>query len=268
VPRTLAFVHAHPDDEALFTALTSYRYAQAGDRCVLITVTDGQLGLDQEGRAGNHPDHDDEWTRRQRAHELAHASGLVGFDTVVTLGYDDSGMKGWPHFDAPNALAAQDPAAVAAKIADVLNQVAADVVVTYDENGYYGHPDHIATNRATRLALEMAPSVQRLFYPVTPAGTLREFRTLAKTVLEVELPAWVRDAEGVGDRDVHVRIDGSADVEIKRQAIALHASQSDNDGLLAVPVELFSLLLGVETYTLAWRRDASIACAEDLLGGM
>jgi LmbE family N-acetylglucosaminyl deacetylase len=265
--KTLAFVHAHPDDEALFTSLTSAHYAAAGDRCVLITMTDGQLGIDQEGRPGNHPEHDSEWVRHQRAHELAHVAGLVGFDLVVAMGFDDSGMRGWPTQEAPRALVAQPVDEVAAKVADVLNQVSADVVITYDENGYYGHPDHIATHDIVRAALPLAPTVERLFFPVTPAQTLREFKTLSG-VYGAELPAWVTDAVGVNERDVHVRIDGTSNISLKRQAIQNHASQRDNEPLLHLPDELFAMLLGVEAYQLAWRRHDHLACAEDLLGGL
>jgi LmbE family N-acetylglucosaminyl deacetylase len=230
-------------------------------------MTDGQLGRDQEGRAGNEVGHDATWVRHQRAHELAHVAGLIGFDIVISMGFDDSGMAGWPSYESSNALVQQSDDVVAAKVADVLQQISADLVITYDENGYYGHPDHIKTNAIVRRAIEMTPSVQRLFYPVSPASSLREFKTLA-TVYKKEMPAWVTQSAGVSERDIHVSINGSDRISLKREAIRGHESQVDNAPLLELPDELFDMLLGTEHYQLAWRRDSHIACAEDLLGGM
>ena len=173
---TLVCVHAHPDDEALFTAGVTSHYGVLGYRVVLITCTNGQLGIDDHGRPGSDPLHDDEATCATRAAELQRAAIVAGFTRVVTLGYDDSGMKGWPQNDLPDTFMNADVAAVARTIAAILDEEHAAVVITYDENGFYGHPDHVMANVVTRAAIELAASPQRLYYPVVPGGRPRGVR--------------------------------------------------------------------------------------------
>src|SRR5665213_1999205 len=110
---TLVCVHAHPDDESLFTAGITSHYADLGHRVVLITCTNGQLGFDENARPGSDPTHDVEVTRAARASELQRAATVAGFSRVVTLGYDDSGMKGWAQNGSSNAFMNADVSAVA-----------------------------------------------------------------------------------------------------------------------------------------------------------
>lgn len=266
--KTLVCVHAHPDDEALFTAGLSAHYAAAGYRVVLITCTDGQLGIDQAGRPGAHPDHDDEWTRTTRARELDDAAALVGFSTVHRLGYDDSGMVGWSQNSAPNAFCAQDPDVVAARLAAMLVELDATVVVTYDETGFYGHPDHVMANDVVRRAVALTPSIDRLFYCVVPASVLDAFERDAASD-NLSLPAWVTAAgRHVRDEDVDVTLDVSAFAAAKQAAIAAHASQIDNADLVTMDARLFAWLFGTEYYRCVVQRDGALLSSSDLFGGL
>ena len=268
VAPTLVCVHAHPDDEALFTAgITSY-YADRGYRVVLITCTNGQLGLDDHARPGSDPLHDDAITRATRAGELQRAAMVAGFSRVVTLGYDDSGMKGWPQNDAPGAFVNADLSAVSRTIAAVLDEERASVVVTYDENGFYGHPDHVTANVVTRAALQLAASPRRLYYPVAPKGVLEEFVAGARAT-GVFLPAWILDASHtVSDDVVATTMDVRSFAARKHRAIATHASQVDNADLVTMDEELFTLLFGIEYYQRAWSRDVTSGDETDLFGGL
>src|SRR5665213_2556112 len=125
---TLVCVHAHPDDEAFFGAGASAHYATLGHRVVLITCTYGQLGIDLSGRPGNEAQHDSLATKIVRAGELQRAAALLGIARVVTLGFEDSGMKGWPENDHPNAFINVDVDAVAGTIATIFDQERAAVV--------------------------------------------------------------------------------------------------------------------------------------------
>ena len=176
VAPTLVCVHAHPDDEALFTAGVTAHYADLGYRVVLITCTNGQLGLDDHGRPGSDPLHDIEVTRATRAGELQRAAVVAGFSRVVTLGYDDSGMKGWAQNDSSEAFVNADASAVARTIAAVLDEENASVVVTYDENGFYGHPDHVMANVVTRAALELRDESAAPLLPGRSEGRPRSVR--------------------------------------------------------------------------------------------
>ena len=265
---TLVCVHAHPDDEALFTAGVTSHYADRGYRVVLITCTNGQLGLDDHARPGSDPLHDVEITRATRAGELQRAAIVAGFSRVVTLGYDDSGMKGWAQNESPEAFMNADVEAVARTIAAVMDEENASVVITYDENGFYGHPDHIQSNVVTRAALELATSPQRLYYPVAPKSVLDAFVAGASEE-GVFLPAWILDAgHGVSDEMVTTTMGVRSFAPRKHQAIAAHASQVDNADLVTMDEELFTLLFGIEYYQRAWSRDVTSGDETDLFGGL
>jgi LmbE family N-acetylglucosaminyl deacetylase len=265
---TLVCVHAHPDDEALFTAGVTAHYADLGYRVVLITCTNGQLGFDDHGRPGSDPLHDVEFTRATRAGELQRAAIVAGFSRVVTLGYDDSGMIGWAQNGSPSAFMNADEDAVARTVAAIMDEERASVIITYDENGFYGHPDHIMANVVTRAALEYATSPKRLYYPVAPRGVLQVFVARA-TAQGVLLPAWILDADHTASDDtVSTTMDVRDVAERKLQAIATHASQVDNADLVTMDEELFTLLFGIEYYQRAWSRDVTSGDETDLFGGL
>ncbi|HUY17049.1 MAG TPA: PIG-L family deacetylase [Acidimicrobiales bacterium] len=265
---TLVCVHAHPDDEAFFGAGASAHYAALGHRVVLITCTNGQLGIDPAGRAGSETSHDSLQTKIVRAGELQRAAALLGFSRVVTLGFEDSGMKGWADNDQPNAFMNVDVDAVARTIASIFDEEHASVVVTYDESGFYGHPDHVQANVVTRRALDFSSSVQRLYYPVVPRGVITAFVAGAKE-LELSMPAWVLDAgTNVPDELVATTMDVRAYARLKQEAMATHASQIDNGDLVRMNEELFTLLFGTEYYQRAWSRFEATDDDADLFGGL
>ena len=266
---TLLCVHAHPDDEAIFTAGITSHYAEQGYRCVLVTCTLGQLGLDDHGRNGAQPGHNALATRATRAGEHPSAGALVGYARQITLGYLDSGMMGWLANQDPDAFMNVDVETTARVLADIIDQEDAAVVVTYDENGFYGHPDHVMANIVARRAMELSTRAQRLFYPVVPRGVLSSFVAQSREQV-VFLPAWIEDAvANIPDDSVDCVMDVSRFSALKQGAIATHDSQVDNADLVTMAPELFSLLFGTEYYQLGWRRDnTSVACAEDLFGGL
>ena len=265
---TLVCVHAHPDDEALFTAGISLHYAELGYRVVLVTCTNGEYGLDGQARDGSDPEHDTEGIKILRASELQRAASLQGFERVVTLGFDDSGMMGWPQNDVRTAFAQVDVESVARTLGALLDEVHATVVVTYDENGFYGHPDHVMANRVTRRAVELSATTERLYYRIVPQSILTRFVPDAQA-LEVFLPAWVLDA-GIGSPDelVATTMDVARFVELKRRAIATHASQIDNDDFVTLDDDLFLALFGTEYYQRGWSRHPASGDETDLFGGL
>jgi LmbE family N-acetylglucosaminyl deacetylase len=265
---TLVCVHAHPDDEALFTGGATSYYAERGYSVVLVTCTNGQFGIDPRGRAGDDPRHDAAATRAARASELQVAAHLVGCERLVNLGFDDSGMTGWRQNEAPSAFANCDVESTARVLASLFDALGATVVITYDENGFYGHPDHVMANRVTRRAIDLASAPERLYYPIVPQSVLRDFVPDAKA-LEVFLPAWVLDAGiGVADDLVATTLDVGAFVERKQAAIAAHATQIDNADLVSMDHSLFLALFGTEYYQRAWTKSPATGDATDLFGGL
>jgi LmbE family N-acetylglucosaminyl deacetylase len=265
---TLVCVHAHPDDEAFFGAGATAHYAGLGYRVVLITCTSGQLGFDASGLSGDLDGHDPLQTRATRAGELQRSASTLGFSRVVTLGYDDSGMSGWRQNKSPEAFMNADVDAVARTIAAIMDEEEARVVVTYDENGFYGHPDHIQANVVTRRAIEFSAGVDRLYYSVVPGGIVTSLVAQA-AARGLSMPAWVLDASThVKDELVATTLDVSATVETKHAAMAAHASQIDNEDLVEMDGELFSLLFGTEYYQRAWSRHDTRDDKTDLMGGL
>ncbi|MGA7835894.1 MAG: PIG-L family deacetylase [Acidimicrobiales bacterium] len=265
---TLLCVHAHPDDEAFFGGGASAYYALLGHRVVLITCTSGQLGFDGVGRSGDQLGHDALQTKITRAGELQHSAAILGISRVVNLGYDDSGMAGWPENNAPNAFMHKDVDAVAEAIAAVMDEERAAVVVTYDESGFYGHPDHVKANEVTRAAVARSTSVERLYYSVVPEGIMSSLVEGAAK-LGLSMPSWVLDAKThVRDELVSTTLDVSAFVRVKHDSMAAHATQIDNEDLVEMNSELFSLLFSTEYYQRAWSRHETKRDRADLMGGL
>jgi LmbE family N-acetylglucosaminyl deacetylase len=266
--KTLVCVHAHPDDEAIFTAgITSHYAAQAYD-VVLVTCTNGRLGIDDRNRPGNDPEHDDGTTISTRASELQRSATLVGFSRIVTLGFDDSGMIGWPQNMNPRAFMNIDVDSVARSLGALFDEVHATVVVTYDENGFYGHPDHIMANVVTRRALEFARSPERLYYPVVSRSAIKSFVPQAQA-RGIYLPAFVLEADvGVTDEFVATTMDVTEYVGTKQAALRTHASQTDNADLATMDSETFAMMFGTEWFQRAWSRHDAANDATDLFGGL
>ncbi len=266
--KTLVCVHAHPDDEAIFTAGISSHYAALGYDVVLVTCTNGRLGFDDLNRAGDSPQHDDLVTISTRASELQRSAALVGFSRIVTLGLDDSGMLGWPQNENPRAFMNCDVDNVARTLAALLDEVHATVVVTYDENGFYGHPDHVMANVVTRRALDFAESPQRLYYPVVPRGAIKGFVDQAQQE-GFTLPRFILEADfGIPDELLATTMDVTEYVGTKQSALRTHSSQTDNADLVAMEPKLFALMFGTEWFQRVWSRHEARHDATDLFGGL
>ncbi|HBJ73037.1 MAG TPA: hypothetical protein DDY88_04855, partial [Actinobacteria bacterium] len=126
--RTLVFVHAHPDDEALLTAGTMARAVAEGQRVVLIVATNGAAGL-SSSEAGSE-------LAELRSAELEASAQAIGVHRLVCLDYADSGLNG----EVDGGFASIDRFTIAKRIAAVLDEESAGVLVGYDPAGGYGHP--------------------------------------------------------------------------------------------------------------------------------
>ena len=194
MPRLL-FVHAHPDDETLTCGVTMAHHVARGDEVHVLTCTLGEEGeVIPPGLAHLEGDPDD---RLGPVPPRGADPGAVPLGAVMhVLGedpgtgrlsrYRDSGMVGSPAAARPEAFVAADLDVAGGLVADVMRDVRPDVVVTYDEHGGYGHPDHVQTHRVTRRALELLDDTDRpgrVFEILTPIGWAREDR------------AWLRGAD-------------------------------------------------------------------------
>ena len=143
--------HAHPDDESIATAGTLARAAAAGHRVVLVFATRGELGEPVPGVL-----EPGEQLAMRRSAECYASAAVLGAKRVEFLGYTDSGMMGEPSNDAPYCFWQADVEHAARRLAVILDEEEPDVLTIYDDNGGYGHPDHIQVHRVGRRAAELA----------------------------------------------------------------------------------------------------------------
>jgi N-acetyl-1-D-myo-inositol-2-amino-2-deoxy-alpha-D-glucopyranoside deacetylase len=269
---TILLVHAHPDDEASTTGGTIARYAAAGARVVLVTCTNGEYGNSAAGHAPDHEDHDAGAVVAHRMAELEASCAILGVSRLVLLGYHDSGMMGWPQNEAPGAFWNTPVADAAARLAELLEEERPDVVITYDENGFYGHPDHIQANRITLAAIKATSLSPKLYYPAIP---LSAFKAMAEAMATegIEGPQGPGGEDvppsdlGTPDDQIGAVIDVSAHTAAKRAALAAHGSQTEGSFFLTLPEEVFERFFGTESYVRVQDPTGQVGVEDDLLAG-
>jgi LmbE family N-acetylglucosaminyl deacetylase len=268
-PLTLLCVHAHPDDEALFTGGIEAHYADRGVRQVLVTCTNGALGFDGHGRGSREAGFDGGAVAATRAAELEASAAILGIDRLIQLGYADSGMAGWPENEHRDAFVNQPRDEVVARLVEILEQERPQVVVTYDANGFYGHPDHIAAHEVTVAAVEACGIPDKLYTVAIPESALAGFVELAEHG-GMDLPDWIADGLVVGTPDdlVQTTIDCTDVVDRKHRALAAHATQTDNADLVAMEPELFDAIFGTEMFVRMLDRTGAPLPESDLFSGV
>lgn len=250
--RTLVFVHAHPDDEALLTAGTMARAVAEGQRVVLVVATDGAAGLASAELSDG--------LARRRAAELDESCRVLGVHRLVSLGYADSGLHG----DAPGEPGGRMPLCqapveeAAAGLAAILVEEGADVVITYDPHGGYGHPDHVRVHQLSLRAADIA-GVATVFEATVPRDLLLRGIKLASRVYRFppEFDPTSFERAFTASADITHRVDVRPFIDAKRASMAAHASQAtadDGDRTLAaflrMPRPLFRRVFGTEFYRL------------------
>src|SRR5919202_3404026 len=166
-PRRLLLVHAHPDDESISTGASMAKYAASGALVTLVTCTLGEEGEVLVPELAHLAADRDDGLGQHRIGELAAAMEALGVRDHRFLGgpgrWRDSGMMGTPANDRPDCFWRADFEEATRELVAVMREVRPQVVVTYDENGFYGHPDHIQAYRIAVRAFEQAGSTDR--YP-------------------------------------------------------------------------------------------------------
>ncbi|GAA4166512.1 PIG-L family deacetylase [Phytohabitans flavus] len=260
-------VHAHPDDEVISTGGILARYAAEGVRTVLVTCTNGEQGDGPDGMKPDQAGHDAAEVARLRLEELRTSAGHLGVDHVELLGYRDTGMAGWEANNHPEAFANIPVADAAARLAALMEQYRPDVVVTYDENGGYGHPDHV---QAHRIALEAARSTRiprKFYHTAIPRGALKD---LFQHMLDAGIELGFEPPEdfGIPDDEVTTTIDVAPYADNKCKALEAHTSQGENMFFLLLPPEVLRPVFGQEYFILRHSDVPSPAREVDLFAGL
>jgi LmbE family N-acetylglucosaminyl deacetylase len=248
---TLMAVHAHPDDEAIGTGGILARYAAEGIRTVLVTCTNGEQGDGAGGIKPGEAAHSPEAVAAARLAELEESARYLGVAHLELLGFRDSGMAGWEANQDPGVFCNVALPEASGRVADLMRVYRPQVVVTYDENGGYGHPDHIQAHRATVAAAEQSGIPAKLYYAAIPrSGFAQVRRMLAETGRAIaELDEFPPEF-GTPDEMITTWVDVSAYIVQKRRALAAHASQMENFFLDRLPEDVITMMLSREAFTL------------------
>jgi LmbE family N-acetylglucosaminyl deacetylase len=287
-PLTLMAVHAHPDDEATGTGGILAQYASEGIRTVLVTCTDGGCGDGPEGVKPGDPGHDPAAVTAMRRQELQASCDVLKISDLEMLDYADSGMMGWPSNDAPGAFWQTPVEEGAARLAALMRHYRPDVVVTYDENGFYGHPDHIQAHRITMAALDMialettaqgttaqgtAAPAPKVYWTTMPRSMMQRFgevmREFGEDMPEPDPAEAAAMAEiGLPDDEITTWVDATAFSGQKFDALAAHASQGENIFFLKMGRERFGELMGLETFVRVRDTTGAPVPENDLFAGL
>jgi N-acetyl-1-D-myo-inositol-2-amino-2-deoxy-alpha-D-glucopyranoside deacetylase len=251
----ILLVHAHPDDETINNGATMALYASLGASVTLVTCTRGEegevlvpglihLSSSQEDLLGSH-----------REIELAKAMKALGIKDYRFLGnYRDSGMMGTEPNNRPDVFWQADLDTAALKLVEIIDEVKPHILITYDEIGGYGHPDHIQAHRVAMRASELSTwQIQKIYWNTMPKSVIAQGIEKMK-----EIGSDFFGAESVDDipfaKDdslVTSLVDGSDFVDAKLEAMKAHETQISLDGpFFALSNNLGLQVWGNEYYTL------------------
>ncbi|MER6362094.1 N-acetyl-1-D-myo-inositol-2-amino-2-deoxy-alpha-D-glucopyranoside deacetylase [Kitasatospora sp. NPDC001527] len=286
--RRLLLVHAHPDDESINNGATMARYAAEGARVTLVTCTLGEGGEVIPPELAHLTADRDDTLGAYRIGELTEAMAALGVSDVRFLGgpgrYRDSGMMGAPDNDAPDCFWRADVDEAAGRLVAVVREVRPQVLVTYDEQGGYGHPDHIQAHRVAMRAHELAADpayrpelgpawrIAKVYWNRVPRSVI--VRGLAGTAAKAPFPgvAEPADVPGVVDDElVTTVLDGTAYAGRKAAAMAAHATQITVDptgAFFALSNHLGQPLLTTEYYQLVRGQAGPRLPEDDLFAGL
>jgi N-acetyl-1-D-myo-inositol-2-amino-2-deoxy-alpha-D-glucopyranoside deacetylase len=280
---SLMAVFAHPDDESFGIGGTLARYGSDPNvRVVLICATRGEAGEISDPKLASL-----ERLGQVREQELRCACRTLGVEELYFLDYRDSGMAGTAENDDPRALAQADFGEAVGKVVAHIRREKPDVVVTFDENGGYGHPDHIAIHHIAKAAFAAAAEPRRyeeqiedslqphqaskLYFTAIPR---RFFRSVVAKMEELgmEVPARYRerqDSFGLPDDSCTTDIYVQDFWDTKQEAVMCHATQLSADSIFAtLPPDIMRELQAWECFQLAESFVGEDEDSHDLFAGL
>ncbi len=251
----ILLVHAHPDDETINNGATMALYASLGAHVTLVTCTRGEEGEVLVPGLSHLASSENDGLGKHREVELANAMNALGITDFRFLGnYRDSGMMGTEPNNRPDVFWQADIDSAAGKLVEIIEEVKPHILITYDEIGGYGHPDHIQAHRVAMRASELSKwQIQKIYWNTMPKSVIAQGIAKMK-----EIGSDFFGAESVDDlpfaKDdafVSTLIDGNAFVEAKMAAMKAHETQIALDGpFFALSNNLGLQVWGHEYYTL------------------
>jgi len=255
----MLLVHAHPDDETINNGSTMAMYAALGADVTLVTCTRGEEGEVLVQDLAHLAAHATDSLGDHRVGELAVAMKALGITDHRFLGegqkkYRDSGMMGTEPNNRPDVFWQADLELASDDLVKVIEEVRPHVLITYDEIGGYGHPDHIQAHRvAMRAAEKSSWNIEKIYWNVMPKSVIQEgidaMKALGSDFMGAEKAEDLPFAKD--DSFVHAMVNGNEYVEKKMDAMRAHATQIEVDGpFFALSNNLGLQVWGNEYYTL------------------
>jgi LmbE family N-acetylglucosaminyl deacetylase len=266
---TLLLAFAHPDDEGMSGGAMMKAKAD-GHRVVLVTATRGEVGeIYNMDEAASRPR-----LGEIRAKELEDAAGIIGIDRLEFMDFRDSGMVRTADNDDPRSFHQASLDAAVERLIPILREERPEVVITFAEDGMYGHPDHIKIHHVTNAALDRmlrassSWTPQKLYYTAIPRSLMQAFMSQMTDEMRAQQNPDMR-LEGTPDEKVTTRLDVTPYIARKRQAFLAHVSQNDpNSWFTKIPEEVYETVFGTEYYQLARGKPGSPLPEPDLFAGV
>lgn len=264
---SLMAIYAHPDDEQGVSGAFA-KYKQLGVETTLLCATRGEAGEIAPGTNAT-----PETLGQAREAELRCAAEKLGVDALYFLDYRDSGMMGAPANNHPRSLHQADWFEVTEKVTRIIRRARPQVLLTFDAWGGYGHPDHIKMHQAALMAFFVAGDArayprqlndeglsawapQKLYVTAFTRARFERYFEAAEAagVFKPEMKLeFLRRA--VPDEAVTTRIDVSAFVDLKVDALMCHATQLGPNTLFAkIPMDVRREMSKIETFMLVEAR--------------
>jgi LmbE family N-acetylglucosaminyl deacetylase len=266
-------VHAHPDDESSSTGGVLATYSGQGIRTVVVTCTNGEFGDAPGGVKPGQDGHDAQTVAQLRLAELRQAAKILGVSDLETLGYHDSGMPDWDYKDDPEAFCNVPLDVVSGRIGELIEQYRPQVVVSYDPEGPYQHPDHVHAARAAAAAVA-ATGIPAKFYltSMRPSSWRKVWDALRELGEEVPGPREITDEMRAQMEVAEQRITTTVDIRPvlsrKRDALFAHSSQIQESWFSKIPAEIAEDAFGRESFIRATDSTGAPLPEDDLFAGL
>jgi N-acetyl-1-D-myo-inositol-2-amino-2-deoxy-alpha-D-glucopyranoside deacetylase len=255
----LLLVHAHPDDETINNGATMAMYAALGAQVTLVTCTRGEEGEVLVPELSHLASHEKDQLGPHREVELADAMKALGVSDFRFLGapataFRDSGMMGTPQNERPDVFWQAEVSHASKYLIEIIDEIKPHVLITYDEIGGYGHPDHIQAHRIAMDAAQKATwSIPKIYWNTMPKSVIIEGIEKMKALGSDFFGAESADDLPFAKDDEYVTtlIDGNNYVQAKMDAMAAHSTQIALDGpFFALSNNVGLQVWGNEYYTL------------------
>jgi LmbE family N-acetylglucosaminyl deacetylase len=270
---TLMAVHAHPDDEASSTGGVLARYSAEGVRTVLVTCTNGEFG-DAPGQVKPGDEgHDEEEVARLRLSELRESCKILGVTDLELLGYHDSGMPEWDYRNRPDAFCNVPQELVAARITALIERYRPQVVISYDPEGAYQHPDHVHAARSAAAAVSSSGVPAKFYETAMRRSDWEKVMTaLREAGVDIGEPPEITPEQKEQIAQEERRITTTVDIRdvlaVKRDALMAHASQIAESWFSKIPPEVAESVFGFESFIRVIDRTGAPVPESDLFAGL